>query len=264
MRLFELEGAVDYFAILESTHTHRGAPKPLTFARNEQRYRRFRTKILRFVGDYSDWGRIEPKTDADFWPIEIQQRHLALKKLIAALPPNYIQPHDLILNGDLDEIPNGKLLRYIKECEVKMPLAFNTQFYVLNFGWMLANPNNPFPSLTPFSMNVDEKGEVKTLRGVREVLSAPSGWHTTYFGGPIVALYKLLGLAEGGVVPRRGWDTLKTFRLQVKEFVRGTRLCCDDHYIPRRPAIASLPFAVQAEPHRWKCMLPARHEYLGK
>jgi hypothetical protein len=134
MRLFELESAVDYFALLESTHTHRAARKPLTFARNEERFRRWSDKILRFVGDFSDWGRYQPGV-GDFWPIEVEQRHLALRKLIAALPEGFIQPHDLILNGDADEIPSGSLLRYIKECDVTVPISFNTQVRELASVW---------------------------------------------------------------------------------------------------------------------------------
>lgn len=126
LRLYELESVVDYFALLESTHTHRAARKLLTYARNEHRFRRWSDKILQFVGDFSNWGR-EQAGVGNYWYIEGEQRHLTLRKLIAALPPGYIQPHDLILNGDLDEIPNGRLLRYIKECDVNVPLAFNTQ-----------------------------------------------------------------------------------------------------------------------------------------
>ena len=37
MRLYELDDVVDKFVIIEETHSHRGSPKPLFYARNMER-----------------------------------------------------------------------------------------------------------------------------------------------------------------------------------------------------------------------------------
>jgi hypothetical protein len=51
IRLSELEPLVDYFVIVESRVTFQGAPKPLHFQLNQERYARWAAKIIHVVVD---------------------------------------------------------------------------------------------------------------------------------------------------------------------------------------------------------------------
>ena len=194
LRLTELEGVVDYFGLLESTFTHRTAPKQLFYAVNERRYSRWRNQIKHLVGDASDWGRVQYKK-GHHWEIESRQKILLLRKFLASFPEGYIQPHDLFIHGDVDEIPDRNIVRYIKQCEVATPLGMISSNWAFTFGFSSLD-NWPNPAIFQLSQASNQGNELVPLRGGVALLGAHTGWHLSYFGGPVSNLFKSIALAE--------------------------------------------------------------------
>jgi hypothetical protein len=151
-RLFELNETVDKFIILEATHTHRGVRKPLFFARNIERFSLFHDKIIHIVADFSDLYRYESETqtDQDFWDIESTGRTYLWDNFLEAIKGKItVSDEDLLIHGDLDEIPSGEIVSHIKYCKLKgdaLPARFQLTFYMHNFHWILPH-YLPFPTI---------------------------------------------------------------------------------------------------------------------
>lgn len=101
VRLDELDEVVDVFVIVESELTHSGKPKPLHFAENKERYKKYAHKIRYYV--FNDM----PETD-NAWHRESNQRDACIKGLYDA------QDYDIIISGDADEIPRKGLIEEYK------------------------------------------------------------------------------------------------------------------------------------------------------
>ncbi len=99
IRLTELDALVDYFVLVEATHSHTGKPKPLYFADNRNRYNRFAHKIIHVVVEDL------PAGPSDHWGREIFQRQAIVRGLGQA------RPDDRIISSDCDEIPKPDALR---------------------------------------------------------------------------------------------------------------------------------------------------------
>jgi hypothetical protein len=142
-RLYELNASVDKFVLLEATHTHRGVRKPLFFARNIERFRRFQDKIIHIVADFSDLYKYEDENqlNSDYWNIESTGRMYLWNNFVAALEGEQnVGDDDLLIHGDVDEIPSGDMLYHLKHCQLKqraLPARFRLTFYMHNFHWVL-------------------------------------------------------------------------------------------------------------------------------
>lgn len=257
-RLFELQDSVDLWGIMESTHTHRATPKPLFFARNSLRFKRHLDKIVYLVGDYSDWGKrgaAKQQQHGDDWHIEVAQRGILLTEFVKGVPED-IRPYDLILHGDVDEIPDGRLLRFLKFCETTTtPLSFHAQYYYFNFHWTAESQNTRNPVLFRYDQAVNKDGLLFPLRTNQgKILPLGSAVHMTYFGGPIINLYKILSLAEGGQVPRNDIRFLKQVQPGIEAMRAGKRLCCPNDQYSHPSHYYFLPWYVKANPERWTSM----------
>jgi len=109
-RLEYLYDTVDYFVIVESDRTHNGKSKPLNYAENIERYRKYQEKILYLPLSIDVSNLTFNKVDQfDYestpWKIEMQQR----RHISTAL--KLFGPDDIILIGDLDEIPSKSAIK---------------------------------------------------------------------------------------------------------------------------------------------------------
>lgn len=98
IRLNILNGCVDKFVLVEATRTQRNNPKPLYFAENKERYKKFEDKIIHLVLD-------EYPEHIEQWTIENLQRNYIMKGL------EQCSDDDIILISDLDEIPRPEFVR---------------------------------------------------------------------------------------------------------------------------------------------------------
>jgi beta-1,4-mannosyl-glycoprotein beta-1,4-N-acetylglucosaminyltransferase len=96
-KLTELADVVDHFVIVESCQTHSGEMKPYYLEEHlETTFAKFRSKIV-----YVKEDTIIPGPDA--WPREINQRNMIIK----GIEQLWLDEDDILLIGDLDEIPDA-------------------------------------------------------------------------------------------------------------------------------------------------------------
>jgi beta-1,4-mannosyl-glycoprotein beta-1,4-N-acetylglucosaminyltransferase len=104
IRLHELDDVVDKFVLVESTRTFQNQTKPLYFAENKERYKKFLPKIEhivveKFPGFFHRFRKPRP------WDRSHYQKNQVARAL------NNCRPDDVILISDVDEIPSAKKLK---------------------------------------------------------------------------------------------------------------------------------------------------------
>lgn len=170
-RLAELNETVDYFVLVEATHTHAGANKPLFFQLNKPRYEKYLDKIIHVVVD--DF----PETN-DPWIREKYQRNCIMTGL-NSLKLNQL---DIVTVTDVDEIPDPSSLLQLKKSGFNGVLCLKQDFYYYNL-------NNLF-NYKWYHGKVCTYNKLLKFGGpdqVRFLLSASlnnGGWHFSYFGSP--------------------------------------------------------------------------------
>jgi len=107
-RLNILDDIVDYFVIVESTHTFTGKEKQLYFNENKHKFERFNEKIIHIVVD--DFPFRNPNGN-EVWANEYFQRN-AISRGLERI--HNLDMDDIIIIADLDEIPAPKILSDIK------------------------------------------------------------------------------------------------------------------------------------------------------
>lgn len=194
IRLAELDGLVDRFVIVESAQTFSGRPKPLYLKENWSRFARYGARIQRveieaFPPGLSDW----------------EQEFYQFDQTLAQLAD--VEPDDLILATDADEIPSAETLRRIREAppapgEV-ICLGLRWFWYYLNLehrdAWVRGAPRvarcRDVPSIRALRMVRGPapspmrdlvrglKASWYMRRPVRRRFIANAGWHFAWLGG---------------------------------------------------------------------------------
>lgn len=125
LRLQETSAAVDYWVLVEEKYTFSGKPKPLYYAENKERFSEFNDRIIHVVLDNSD--------GSNAW----RRQQDARSAVITGLNRGGAEANDLVILGDLDEIPNGKILSLLKRCSgYHFPVTFHMPEYYYDFGCM--------------------------------------------------------------------------------------------------------------------------------
>ena len=169
-RLKTLYDYVDFFIIVESTHSFAGNQKPLYFNQYKNKFTPYFDKIIHIV--VSDM----PNND-NAWDNEHHQRR-CIHRGIEILS---LKDDDLIIISDVDEIPNVNMLKDIKESGLRWPHNLDMDMYYYNLTckylkvWALAK-------ITPFSF-YKIKNDPQYLRNqdFKGSLSL-AGWHLSFFG----------------------------------------------------------------------------------
>jgi beta-1,4-mannosyl-glycoprotein beta-1,4-N-acetylglucosaminyltransferase len=107
IRLNILNDYVDYFVIVEATKTHAGKPKELYYLKNKNKFKKFENKIIHVIVDDM------PEIKESRWELENFQRNAIIRGL------KNCEPDDIILISDVDEIPNPKKFKQMKEILTK-------------------------------------------------------------------------------------------------------------------------------------------------
>ena len=183
MRLHELYDFVDYFVIVEADVTHAGNQKPLYYGDNKDFFKRFEEKIIHFVVD--DFP--EPN---DSWGREFHQRD-ALIRAVGVVPD--MQPEDIVLVSDVDEVPNPKYLNRDLFDDDQI-FVFNQRLFYYDF--TTENPNGWTGTMSiPYryfgNIDLNDMRKTKNRKKDKRVTFMPSkvsrdnhaGWHCTCFGG---------------------------------------------------------------------------------
>ena len=179
-RLNILNDVVDYFVLVEATHTYVGKEKPLFYQDNKHLFEKFNHKIIHIIVD--DFTHKFPNINIEKdeqWINERYQRD-CISRGIDKLS---LQNNDVITITDLDEIPNPTLLKKIKNNEILVDqniLELDLYYYnletMLGFQWTLSKiiSYKNYKELGLSCQQIRENISFKIIKN--------SGWHLTYFG----------------------------------------------------------------------------------
>jgi beta-1,4-mannosyl-glycoprotein beta-1,4-N-acetylglucosaminyltransferase len=178
-RLNILNDVVDYFVIVESTHTHVGTPKPLFFEENKQKFVQFSHKIVHIIVD--DFPFKAPNIDyqkSEQWVNENFQR-TAIRRGLDTISLN---DDDYIMISDLDEIPDPSTLHKIKNGQINVTInRLLMDFYYYNLTSKMDMKWNLLVILK-FGLFKSINLTCNQLRQYRCGEISPGGWHLSYFG----------------------------------------------------------------------------------
>ncbi len=204
LRLHELSGVVDYFVLVEATHTHSNKPKPLFFDENKERFHEFLPKIIHIIVD--DF----PKDPENRWVLENHQRNAIMSGL------SNCSPDDSIIISDIDEIVRAESVEKYKNHSGIKFFMMDLYYYYFNckavgvtwkaakmiFFKDLISPqwirSYPVPIGYP-TRNEKKRNNLKhRLRraiGLNAYIKK-GGWHFSYLGGATKIMEKISSFAH--------------------------------------------------------------------
>ncbi len=200
IRLAELYDTVDRFVLVEATKTFQKTSKPLYFKENEVRFAPYKDKIIHIVLD--DYPNFFSKFRVPRpWDISHHQKNAIARGL------KNCKPDDVLLVGDLDEIPRAEKVR---EFNNKPGIKVFEQRHYNYFLNCLARKGPNEVHLTERDKVLFWKGTVmlnfrdfKNFRKTRRyhdktepevTCIREGGWHFSYMGGFEKIMYKLQSL----------------------------------------------------------------------
>lgn len=182
-RLEYLYDHVDFFVLVEASHTFVGNPKQLYFDTNKDRYTKYLDKIIHIkVNDM-------PNTKNP-WDNEIHQRNCIKRGLDTIQSLHTLNNNDKIVIGDLDEIPDAEMLKIIdSQCYNLMmrQYFYDIEHFYDNVIWRASK-----------SVNL-ETIQTKTIQEIRDTMFhnyVTCGWHLSYFGNVDFIINKLANFSH--------------------------------------------------------------------
>ena len=179
-RLNLLNNYVDYFVLVEATHTHIGKEKNLFYNENKHLYEKFKDKIIHIVVD--DLPFKYPNIDISKnqqWRNENFQRN-CIKRGIDEL---LLEDNDVIVICDLDEIPNPEVFKEIKDNKrivTKSSLKMEMYYYSLNYKTKINDwVSGKIISYQEFN---DLDSTIHDFRYTNLNNIENGGWHLSFFG----------------------------------------------------------------------------------
>jgi hypothetical protein len=177
-RLRELEGTGTHHVIIEGDTTFQGKPKPFTLAEwpQVQRFRPWEDRItyVPITPDPATAG----KQPGETWAREHSSRQAAGWGLRQA----GVQAGDLVLHGDVDEIPSAEAIDSLREnVHWITPCKLQLRFFMFAVDWEV-----PWRWHAP---SVMRWGQLYNFTHLREAgwsdwpYCQPAGWHLTWLGG---------------------------------------------------------------------------------
>tara|TARA_Y100000996_G_scaffold411513_1_gene395845 strand:+ start:146 stop:937 length:792 start_codon:yes stop_codon:yes gene_type:complete len=175
-RLHLLNEYIDYFVLVESTHTFVGNKKELYYNNNKERFKKYNDKIIHIIVDDMP---IKSKIteNKSIWDNEFHQRNCIQR----GLDKLKVSDNEIIIISDVDEIPDPSVLKNIDKYKIKI------NNLVMDLYWYNLNRKN---------MNYQEKAtkilyykylKQNTIQQIRQsvqplLTNERSGWHLSYFG----------------------------------------------------------------------------------
>jgi len=175
LRLTELDEVVDTFVLVEATLTFTGIPKPLHFQENKSLFEKFLHKIVHIVVE--DLPNL-PNTVT--WTRENAQR----SAIGRAAPQLNLQPDDLIIVSDVDEIPDPSQLAKLKLTGLPGGIhSLSQDFYYYNTTCKSYDiwTHPKIAEFRTFGGIVPDFSEFRSTHTPNTI--KPGGWHFSYFGG---------------------------------------------------------------------------------
>jgi len=184
IRLNILDPVVDKFVIVEATKTFVGKPKPLYFKDKQERFAKWKDKIVHYVVDElteGEWlsARASPNTGGGdhWWVREYAQKERMLDAL------KFCKDDDIVFISDLDEIWNPDIKPQAQHGEIYRPVQTAYHYFLNNrsdqdiSGWV----GTRFATYK----TLKEKGVnyLRTETRNPSIHIPNGGWHFTFMGG---------------------------------------------------------------------------------
>lgn len=178
-RLSILNDVVDYFVIVESTHTFTGKEKELFYDKNKNQFEMYQDKIIHIIIDdlpfkfpFIDYLKNEQ------WENEYHQRN-TISRGISKIS---LLDNDILIISDLDEIPNPSLLLKIKKEELSIEInSLEQDLYCYNLNTQ-CNCKWYASKILTYNKFVELNINCNDLRQNTYPILQNSGWHLSYFG----------------------------------------------------------------------------------
>uniref|UniRef100_A0A6C0EZF5 Glycosyltransferase 2-like domain-containing protein n=1 Tax=viral metagenome TaxID=1070528 RepID=A0A6C0EZF5_9ZZZZ len=178
-RLNILDKVVDYFVLVESTHTHVGKEKPLFYNENKYLFEKFNHKIIHIVVD--DFPHKYPNINIEKqeqWINERFQRDCISR----GIDKLNLTGEDIITITDLDEIPNPNTLTQIKNNIIVVGInIIELDFYYYNLNSKMDHKWYHSKILT-FEKYKELNTGCDNIRFYNCPIINNAGWHLSYFG----------------------------------------------------------------------------------
>jgi len=189
-RLNLLNDIVDYFVIVESTHTFIGKEKSLFFNENKHLFEKFNNKIIHIIVE--DFPHKYPNVNVNHnhvWNNESFQRNAISRGInyIKNLPDSDI----IIILADIDEIPDPYTLEKIKKGDIIIDiniLEMDYYYYNLNTKfndkWLLCK-------ILSYKKYNELNKSFHDIRHKNYKIISNGGWHLSYFGDKYIIQNKI-------------------------------------------------------------------------
>jgi len=189
-RLEEIYDAVDYVVAVEADVDHQGHPKPYLLSENLERFAPWKDKlrVVRATG----LPTVEDYPNA--WWREIAQR----EHLFTALTDLGVSGDDIILHGDVDEIPRAVVARNVRP-KGPVTLLQRGHFWAVDWlyppGWegTVAARVRDFKSFGDLRNTRRQNPERQTV--------ADAGWHFSWLGGDQANRVKVNAFCHPETIP---------------------------------------------------------------
>ena len=178
-RLTELDDAVYRHVLVEAPVTHQGDPKPLRFQENRDRFAPWKDKIIHVVANLPD-GTPKERENA--------QREAAWQGLGA------YRPGDILLHGDVDEIPRADVCQDMTDRVAAMRLHL-VAVNLLDPGWWPGTVGTE----GRYSLNSMRDGRFSADR--KNGIIYDGGWHFSWLGGPDAVRAKVHSFMHPEYIP---------------------------------------------------------------
>jgi Glycosyltransferase family 17 len=208
-RLIEMKDHDVMHVIVEATANHRGVPKPLYYAENQERFVSWKDRI-RYVS-------VVPGPEVGYWAREHWQRDMAW----VALDPEL---EDLVLIADLDEIPS----RAVLEAEPATGALVMQHCACFAVDWMWPNLEPTGVLIRAPVLDRRSLAQVRDQRGNYPAI-VDGGWHLSWMGGHEAHLTKLAAHCHEEQDEMPGvMDTIVSGRAYAEGWHIGTKLVAID------------------------------------
>ena len=173
IRLHELDQEVDYFVVLESASSFQKTPKPLYLQDSLSRFQAFQHKLIH--GVLNETGITIPEDDA--WEHERFTRNALFEQVILSLTgPEAPSIGDVLLIGDIDEIPRLSTLTALRNCAFPPRVTLRSQMYYYSYQWLHRGEQWHHPQATYFNSQDTVKPE-DLRQGKPDAELYNSAWH---------------------------------------------------------------------------------------
>lgn len=207
-RLRCLWNDVDKFVIVDCTHTFSSKPYENFFNKNRALFEPYMSKIVHVT--------FKSNLHLNAWVNEIEQRN----HILTVLDGMNLNPQDLVIFSDVDEIPNMKTVK-----NVTTIACINQIIYVYNI--YQRTPDNWYKV---FVTRWSERPRILCLHRVRTVAdrnpinpTQNGGWHLSYFGNKDYIVNKLQSFAHQDLNTERIYNNIEPAIGRGESFISGQK-----------------------------------------